>query len=70
MFIFEKFYSSSLKNIIENINDNEEKELVMALLSSYSKELITNEIILDEVPTTHTSTSIRFIPRTLDFTEQ
>jgi hypothetical protein len=59
-----------LKNIEENINDNEEKELVMALLTSYDDELKIDQQIDNEISIIDTSTSIRFIPDLLHFSEQ
>jgi hypothetical protein len=59
-----------LKNIEENTNDNEEKELVMALLTSYDDELKIDQQIDNEISIIDTSTSIRFIPDLLHFSEQ
>ncbi|CAF1175327.1 unnamed protein product [Rotaria sp. Silwood1] len=57
-------------NIEENINDNEEKELLTALLTSYDDEIETIKKIDNEIPIITTSTSIRFIPSLLNFAEQ
>ncbi|CAF4170376.1 unnamed protein product [Rotaria sp. Silwood2] len=59
-----------IANIEENITDNEEKELLMALLTTYDDELETNKKIDNEIPIINTSTSIRFIPSLLVFAEQ
>jgi hypothetical protein len=58
------------KDLEENIHENEEKELVMALLTSYDDESRTYEHINNEISIVNTSISIRFIPDSLHFTEQ
>ncbi len=54
----------------EHIYDDEEKDLLSALLTFYDDEVNIDQQINNEIPATNTSLLIRLIPFLLHFPEQ
>ena len=59
-----------MKKDQRNPSDDEEKRLLKILLRSYNDELKTFKQTDHDISTVHTSTTIRFIPSQLNFSEQ
>ncbi len=67
----EKFlFNFFLQNLEENIYDDEEKDLLSALLTFYDDEVNIDQQINNEIPATNISVLIRLIPFLLHFPEQ